>query len=418
MSLLLARTDPTGPTAPGIAANCNNYVVIQEGNSCEVVVNQAGITLDEFYAWNPSLQYSCVSLVVGDAYCVGISRTTSISITVQPTAPPTVQPTTPSTVQPTAPPTAQPTVSPTALPTLQTSIIPTGTVSIATTPIGSLAPVSKQLFWQIHQENGECQTATSISLWFISLWALAAMWSLILGAKDLQAWIRKIVGSPLQESPTARQLLSIGGSTALQVAMTVITAVMLRGSSPLGTYPPHLWRLVMAWFIRPLPATAVSLVSLVSPSVYIRNAAMQQVSEGIYGLVAIGPYAILARHLNPTVDSSSTLPDHQSKKGLHILQAGAILGLSLWCICLLCGIWAGTDVQRRFHDNPKKRFYYAAVIFSVFNLCRVFSGFLIWNGAMLLDSGSFCPDAKTMGDITALWAMVPALDHLYRAVLS
>ncbi|OCK97304.1 carbohydrate-binding module family 50 protein, partial [Cenococcum geophilum 1.58] len=60
------------PTAPGIAANCNNYVVIQEGNSCEVVTNQAGITLDEFYAWNPSLQYSCVSLVVGDAYCVGI----------------------------------------------------------------------------------------------------------------------------------------------------------------------------------------------------------------------------------------------------------------------------------------------------------------------------------------------------------
>src|ERR1700733_6886450 len=101
MSLLLARTGPTAPTAPGIAANCNNYVVIQEGHSCEVAANQAGITLDEFYAWNPSLQYSCVSLVVGDAYCVGISRTTSISITVQPTAPPTVQPT----------------VSPTALPT-------------------------------------------------------------------------------------------------------------------------------------------------------------------------------------------------------------------------------------------------------------------------------------------------------------
>ena len=410
MSLLLARTGPTGPTAPGIAANCNNYVLIQEANSCEVVANQAGITLDEFYAWNPSLQYSCVSLIVGDAYCVGISRTTSISITVQPTAPPTVQPT--------APPTVQPTVSPTALPTFQTSIIPTETVSIATTPTGSLAPVSKQLFWQVHQGNGECQTATSISLWFISLWVLAAMWSLILGAKDLQAWIRKIVGSPLQKSPTARQLLSICGSTALQVAMTVITAVMLRSSSPPGTYPPHLWRLVMAWFIRPLPATAVSLVSLVSPSVYIHNAAMQQVSEGIYGLVAIGPYTILARHLNPTADSSSTLPDHQSTKGLHMLQAGAILGLGLWCFCLFGGIWAGTAVQRRFHDNPKKRFYYAAVIFSVFNLCRVFSGFLIWNGAMLLDSDSFCLNARTMGDITALWAMVPVLDHLYRAVLS
>ncbi|OCL05486.1 carbohydrate-binding module family 50 protein, partial [Glonium stellatum] len=73
MSLLLARTGPQGPTAPGIAANCNKYVLIQEGNSCEAVANQAGVTLDEFYAWNPSLQYSCVNLVIGDSYCVGVS---------------------------------------------------------------------------------------------------------------------------------------------------------------------------------------------------------------------------------------------------------------------------------------------------------------------------------------------------------
>ncbi|KAF2803113.1 uncharacterized protein BDZ99DRAFT_338218, partial [Mytilinidion resinicola] len=93
MALLLARsTTPEGPTSLGIASNCNSYVTISDGNSCEAIANQAGVTLEQFYQWNPSLQDSCAGLLVGYSYCVGVleaSATATPSITVQTTLPPT-----------------------------------------------------------------------------------------------------------------------------------------------------------------------------------------------------------------------------------------------------------------------------------------------------------------------------------------
>jgi hypothetical protein len=41
-------------TQPGIVAGCTKYHVAQEGDGCWAVANQFGITLEQFYAWNPA----------------------------------------------------------------------------------------------------------------------------------------------------------------------------------------------------------------------------------------------------------------------------------------------------------------------------------------------------------------------------
>ncbi|KAG4219898.1 hypothetical protein PC116_g31623 [Phytophthora cactorum] len=42
------------PTQTGIAAGCTKYHIAVKGDGCWAVANQYGITLDQFYAWNPA----------------------------------------------------------------------------------------------------------------------------------------------------------------------------------------------------------------------------------------------------------------------------------------------------------------------------------------------------------------------------
>ncbi|KAF2496690.1 hypothetical protein BU16DRAFT_339422 [Lophium mytilinum] len=406
MALLLARsTTPEGPTSQGIASNCTNYVTISDGNSCEVIANQAGVTLQQFYQWNPSLQDSCAGLLVGYAYCVGVlegSPTTTPSIIVQTTLSST-----------TLPPTTNPSFSISA--SLTATSTPT-TPFKTPIPTGSTSAITQNLFWQIHQTNGECHTPTSLSLWLLSLWIFPCLWTLILGSRDLQSLLR--TPRLLAHHPLSRPLLSTLFSASLHVSMTVLTAILLRGSVPSSASPPQLWRVMMAWFIRPLPATAVSVVALISPSIYVRSAAMQQIAEAVYGLIAIGPYAVLARHMSPTDYLSRTLPAGPIRRGYRLVQGGAIAGLALWCLCLLGAVWIGMGVWRRHRESPKRRVSFVAVASGVFNLARVVVGFLIWNGAMTLDPESFCVEAGVLGKITAVWAVVPVVELVVQGGLS
>jgi LysM repeat protein len=45
---------PPAQTQAGIAASCRAYHVAMRGDGCWAISNQNGITLDEFYAWNPA----------------------------------------------------------------------------------------------------------------------------------------------------------------------------------------------------------------------------------------------------------------------------------------------------------------------------------------------------------------------------
>ncbi|TQN68562.1 LysM domain-containing protein [Colletotrichum shisoi] len=47
------------PTQPGMVDNCNQFYIVRQGDTCRVVKSGAGITLDQFYAWNPSVRSTC-----------------------------------------------------------------------------------------------------------------------------------------------------------------------------------------------------------------------------------------------------------------------------------------------------------------------------------------------------------------------
>ncbi|KAH6629732.1 LysM domain-containing protein [Boeremia exigua] len=71
-----ATTKPTppAPTHTGQPANCNKWDVVQTGDGCWSMANDNGITLEQFYAWNPAVSNECVTnFWLGQAYCVGVS---------------------------------------------------------------------------------------------------------------------------------------------------------------------------------------------------------------------------------------------------------------------------------------------------------------------------------------------------------
>ncbi|KAA8895206.1 hypothetical protein FN846DRAFT_818519 [Sphaerosporella brunnea] len=70
-----------GPTQSGIPANCDKYVMQQDGVYCADMATNANITLNELYGWNPALNGDCSGLWAGYAYCVGVSSDTSPSST-------------------------------------------------------------------------------------------------------------------------------------------------------------------------------------------------------------------------------------------------------------------------------------------------------------------------------------------------
>ncbi|OTB16721.1 carbohydrate-binding module family 50 protein [Daldinia sp. EC12] len=64
------------PTQTGIAAGCTKYHIAVKGDGCWAVANQYGITLDQFYAWNPAVGSDCQNLWLGYAYCVAVAAST------------------------------------------------------------------------------------------------------------------------------------------------------------------------------------------------------------------------------------------------------------------------------------------------------------------------------------------------------
>ncbi|KAJ5043210.1 LysM domain-containing protein [Bipolaris maydis] len=73
----VGRSSPTppAPTHTGQPANCNKWDVVQTGDGCASMAKDNGITVDQFYSWNPAVSKDCVTnFWLGQAYCVGISR--------------------------------------------------------------------------------------------------------------------------------------------------------------------------------------------------------------------------------------------------------------------------------------------------------------------------------------------------------
>jgi LysM repeat protein len=54
----------TGPTQTGIVSGCTTYYTAVSGDGCSAIATDAGITLDEFYAWNPAGKFYCFTHVL------------------------------------------------------------------------------------------------------------------------------------------------------------------------------------------------------------------------------------------------------------------------------------------------------------------------------------------------------------------
>lgn len=62
-------------------ANCGKYVQVESGSNCNTIVLANGITLDSFYAMNPSIDADCTNLLAGYDYCVALVNGTSTTST-------------------------------------------------------------------------------------------------------------------------------------------------------------------------------------------------------------------------------------------------------------------------------------------------------------------------------------------------
>lgn len=96
-------TGPPGPTMSGSPANCNKWAVVTDGLSCTDMAREAGISLEQFLAWNPAVSSDCrTNYWLGNAYCVGVSGDTTV------TTPSTTRTTTTTTSSPPPGPTKPP----------------------------------------------------------------------------------------------------------------------------------------------------------------------------------------------------------------------------------------------------------------------------------------------------------------------
>lgn len=69
-----------------MASNCNAFYKVNAGDSCYVLSHDKGISLGDFYAWNPAVRTDCSGLQANVYVCVGtgdagmlVTRTASIT---------------------------------------------------------------------------------------------------------------------------------------------------------------------------------------------------------------------------------------------------------------------------------------------------------------------------------------------------
>ncbi|KAH8660501.1 hypothetical protein BX600DRAFT_400333 [Xylariales sp. PMI_506] len=68
------------PVQTGITSGCTKFYEVQSGDTCYAIAQDNGITLDEFYAWNPAVG-QCTDLELGVYYCISITTGASTVIT-------------------------------------------------------------------------------------------------------------------------------------------------------------------------------------------------------------------------------------------------------------------------------------------------------------------------------------------------
>jgi LysM repeat protein len=89
-------TSPNGvntpsPIQPGMTSSCDEFYLVKDKDTCYDIAKSRSITLDQLYAWNPTVGNTCAALWPGNYICVsiiGVSPTTLITMTTPTTTKP------------------------------------------------------------------------------------------------------------------------------------------------------------------------------------------------------------------------------------------------------------------------------------------------------------------------------------------
>ncbi|GLA24712.1 hypothetical protein CBS147346_8935 [Aspergillus niger] len=69
------------PIQPGMTSNCDSFHLVSSTDTCATIASSAGISLANFYSWNPSVGSGCETLWLGYYVCTGVSDTTTTTTT-------------------------------------------------------------------------------------------------------------------------------------------------------------------------------------------------------------------------------------------------------------------------------------------------------------------------------------------------
>ncbi|KAI0112109.1 hypothetical protein GGR51DRAFT_547171 [Nemania sp. FL0031] len=77
-------TTPT-PIQSGMVTNCNKFDFVKSGDGCPSIADRNGISLADFYKWNPAVGGDCRSLWLDTYVCVGTTGSTPVPTTTKKT---------------------------------------------------------------------------------------------------------------------------------------------------------------------------------------------------------------------------------------------------------------------------------------------------------------------------------------------
>ncbi|PYH30085.1 LysM peptidoglycan-binding domain-containing protein [Aspergillus neoniger CBS 115656] len=72
---------PYQPQQTGTAADCDQFYLVETGDSCGKIEAQFGISASEFLDWNPSVNSDCTNILAGYYYCVDVPGATTGPVT-------------------------------------------------------------------------------------------------------------------------------------------------------------------------------------------------------------------------------------------------------------------------------------------------------------------------------------------------
>ncbi|KAH8804437.1 hypothetical protein F5884DRAFT_901622 [Xylogone sp. PMI_703] len=81
-----STVDPPAATPPGTTNICFKWHVIVSGDTCFNLQNTLGVSMANLILWNPNLAADCTNLLLGKAYCVDGSATSTVTATATATA--------------------------------------------------------------------------------------------------------------------------------------------------------------------------------------------------------------------------------------------------------------------------------------------------------------------------------------------